>query len=172
MSCMLLYACPPEEDDDLISNCDLNELSLTEKEVVSPSTGASYLNDLVFTSIQTSSSKITIGAILKVNQSTINIEVENFSLLEGTQYLSKNPFGKIKNGGNTYTTSYQSNGQSSYVIDPKGEIFISNINKDCNSISGAIFIQAYTFSSSLGEIRFSMKLDFKNVPLDNKLYNL
>lgn len=157
-------------DEDTV-NCD-QQIIIIEREVISPITGTSYFQNFTYNSVQANSSKITVNALAYVNQTPILIEVKNFILTEGTQQLNSNPYGKIIHNGFTYTTYYSPNGQSSYPVNPEGELVITNYSQECNTISGTVSIQAWGNHNDFGEVRSSAKFDFENIPLDNQIHQL
>ncbi len=173
--CILLCYCTTEED--VIVDCVESEIKLTELETVNPSSGAVFYHNHTYDSIKANSTSIKLYTKWTI------VEVNNFVLNEGLQQLKSNPNGIITEqflGKDLiFTTYYESNGRSlpNNPIPPIGEIYISSINKECNTVSGSVFIQAVAFhddgsGAGLGEVWSGISFDFKNLPLDNEFHKL
>ena len=140
MSCMLLCACPHEEDDDLVSSCDLNSIIVIEEQFTNQASGVKGNWGHTYVAIKASNNKISVTI-----KEGITVIVENYAVVIGTQQLNSMPNGKVIFGGLTYTTYYQTNGQTPSASNPNGTLKVASYNKDCNTISGSIEMQPWAF---------------------------
>lgn len=176
---ILLFAtllCSCEKDDGQPNLNDIDNetnIIIAEEDVLLP-IGLYYNNEFEFVSVKANTHDIIIRAIDGYGYPT-TIQVVNtangFNL--GTHTLNDSPYyGKIIHEGLHYTTYYTPGELSSELTNPTGELFIHTYNPTFNSVNGDLFIQAYTWKEGRGEVRYSVKIRFENIILDDELYQL